>query len=148
MEKAMFEDVFGKMHLSANVKSNLKNAVVSNVKVWFQTKTMEVSLESDNFVDESCLDDFKEDIIESFPGISQVKASICYPMEKLAPEEKIEKYWAKLSEIVYKKSICCSPVFKRAEWYLEDNVLVIEVENNTYKTCLLYTSTLPTTERV
>ncbi len=134
MEKAMFEDVFGKMHLSANVKSNLKNAVVSNVKVWFQTKTMEVSLESDNFVDESCLDDFKEDIIESFPGISQVKASICYPMEKLAPEEKIEKYWAKLSEIVYKKSICCSPVFKRAEWHLEDNTLVIEVENNTYKT--------------
>ena len=35
MENPLFEDVFGRIRLSANVKSNLKNAVVSNVKVWF-----------------------------------------------------------------------------------------------------------------
>lgn len=134
MENPLFEDVFGRIRLSANVKSNLKNAVVSNVKVWFQTKTMDVSLESDRFVDESCLEDLKKDIIESFPGVSDVNASICYPMENLSVEEKIEKYWGKLSEIVKKKSICCSSVFNRAKWHTEGNSLVIEVENNTYRT--------------
>ena len=87
MENPSFEDVFGRIRLSANVKSNLKNAVVSNVKVWFQTKTMDVALESDRFVDESCLEDLKKDIIESFPGVSDVNASICYPMENLSVEE-------------------------------------------------------------
>ncbi len=91
MENALFQDVFGKMHLSANVKSNLKNSIVSNVKVWFQTKTMEIALQSDTFVDESCLEDLEKDIIESFPGVENVDASISYPMENLTPEEKIEK---------------------------------------------------------
>ena len=76
MENALFQDVFGKMHLSANVKSNLKNSIVSNVKVWFQTKTMEIALQSDKFVDESCLEDLEKDIIESFPGVENVDASI------------------------------------------------------------------------
>lgn len=134
MENALFQDVFGKMHLSANVKSNLKNSIVSNVKVWFQTKTMEIALQSDKFVDESCLEDLEKDIIESFPGVENVDASISYPMENLTPEEKIEKYWHKLSELVYKKSICCSPVFKKANWHIKDNSLIIEVANNTYKT--------------
>lgn len=134
MEDVLFQNVFGKIHLSANVKSNLKNAVVSNVKVWFQTKTMEVALQSDKFVDESCLEDLKKDITDSFPGVENVEASISYPMEDLTPKEKIEKYWGKLYELVYKKSICCSPVFRRAKWHIKDNALIIGVENNTYKT--------------
>lgn len=134
MENPLFEEVFGRIRLSANVKTNLKNAVVSNVKVWFQSKTMDIALESDRFVDESCLEDFKQDIIESFPGVSNVNASICYPMGDISPEEKIEKYWCKIKEMVHKKSACCSSVFDRAEKYIKDNELIIEVENNTYRT--------------
>ncbi len=133
MKKALFSDVFGKIRLSANVKSNLKNAVVSNVKVYFQSKSMEASLECDRFVDEECIEDFKKDIAEAFPGITNVNVSVFYPMGNLSDTEKIEKYWCKLSQAVNKKSIFCYAAFKRAEWHIDGGSLVIKVENNTYR---------------
>ena len=134
MDNPLFENVFSGMRLSANVKTNLRNAVVSNVKISLSTKTVDVALKSNKFVDESCLEDFKKDITEAFPGVENVNASICYPMEELSDEEKIEKFWDKLSYEVKKKSICCYPLFKRAKWSIKDNCLIIEVENNTYRT--------------
>ena len=93
MEGNLFENIFGKIHISANVKSNLRNSIVKSVKVWLEKKTIEINLSSDRFIDEECLEDFRQDILESFPGIEKVNANIFYPLENLSIEEKIGKYW-------------------------------------------------------
>ena len=134
MEGNLFENIFGKIHISANVKSNLRNSIVKSVKVWLEKKTLEINLSSDRFIDEECLEDFRQDILESFPGIEKVNANIFYPLENLSIEEKIGKYWEKIKSYVKAKSSCCYPIFSRANWNIQENKLIIEVENNTYKT--------------
>ncbi len=139
MDKQRFEDVFGNISLSANVKSNLKNTTVSDIKIKLGTRSMEVRLSSDDFVDERCLEDLRQDIIDSFPGIEDVKAEICYPMEALSPEEKIESYWDKLVSIVSERNMYIAPLLKNAHRRITNDSLVIELANNTYRTFeLLY----------
>ncbi len=130
MKNAEFNKVFGNIELSANVRTNLKNTVVDFLKVSDENGTVDIHLLSDTFIDESCIGDLEDDIMESVQGIKGVNASISYIMDDSTDEEKIARYWYKLREIVRDKNYVCFALFKNAEWKLEGNTLVIFVDNN------------------
>lgn len=134
MENPLFSEIFSKIKLSSNVISNLKNTSVLGVKVWFEGSVMDVNLESKKFMDEDCLEDLKDDLIQNFEGLQKVNIHLTYLMENMTDEEKINAYMEKIKSLVSKKSACCSAVFDRAQWYLSDDTLVFVVENNTYRT--------------
>ncbi len=128
--KAEFNKVFNKIELSANVRTNLKNTIVDDIKVTMTDRTVNVHLLSDMFIDESCMLDLKEDIIEAIPGIDDVRTSISYVLENCSDEEKIQRYWYKIEEIVKNRNRVCYSSFKNAQWTLDKDILEITVDNN------------------
>lgn len=130
MKNVEFNKAFANIDISANVKTNLKNAFVNEIKVITEDNTMEICLASDHIIDESCISDFEEDIIDAFPAIEAVRTNISYDMENSTDEEKISLYWSKLSDIVKDTNLICYSIFKNASWKLDNDRLEIYVDNN------------------
>ncbi len=129
MKNVEFNKAFEKISLSANVKTNLKNTFVNDIKVHTENKSMEVFLSSEQLIDESCIPDLEDDIIENFPSIDNVKAHISYIMDS-DDNEKIALYWDKLGDIVKNVNRICYFSFKNADWKLNNDILEIYVDNN------------------
>ena len=122
-----FEDVFSKLKLSANVISVLKKTNVNNVKMSKHTKVMDIGLVCNNILNESCIGDFKEDIKFNFPFISDVNINIFYDVES-SFEEKIDKYWVNILNVVKSKSPICYNILKKAKVDIEENTVIINVD--------------------
>ncbi len=129
MKNIEFNKAFENVSLSANVRTNLKNTFVNDIRVCKENRSMELFLASEQIIDESCIPDLEEDIIDNFPAIKSVKANIIYVMDS-DDNEKIALYWDKLCKIVKDTNMVCYYSFKTADWKLRDDRLEIYVENN------------------
>lgn len=127
MEDKKFSNVFSKIKLSANVKTVLRNTIVSNIKINKNELLAEIFLQSDKIINESCLKDFEEDILDNFKFLKEVKIYLEYILEDLTLQQKIEKIWSNIILIVKEKSPICFPIFKDATFEIEENILNISL---------------------
>lgn len=127
MENKLFYYVFSKLKLSANVKTVLKNTLVSNVKIDLKKGYVGVFLESDKIFKEDCLEDFKEDLLENLKGIENAEVNLKYNLDNLTNKEKIEKIWSNILDMIKKHSPICFAVFKDANFRLEKNLININL---------------------
>lgn len=127
MEDKKFSSVFSKIKLSANVKTVLRNTIVSNIKINKNELLAEIFLQSDKIINESCLKDFEEDIFDNFKFLKEVKIYLEYILEDLTLQQKIEKIWSNIIFIVKEKSPICFPIFKDATFEIEENILNISL---------------------
>ncbi len=130
MEKVAFEDVFRNIKMSANVKSILKNTYIENISIKASTRTMHLSIVSDNFFDEDCLDDFKSDICENFEVVNDVEFHINYPMENLSDETKIKEYLPRIVNIVRERNHLAASILENSEFEIKDSSVIFWLEHN------------------
>lgn len=130
MGKLAFTDVFKNINISANVRSILKNAYVGDVSFKVNTGTMSLSILSDTFFDESCLEDLKADIFESFPSIENVDIFVNYPMVNLSDEEKIGAYLPKITEEIRKRNSLAAKLIDESDWKIDDSNIIFNVDHN------------------
>ena len=130
MEKIAFEDVFKKMKISANVKSILKNTYISDMSFKVNTGTMTLSILSDDFFDEACLDDLKSDIKENIEAINNVDISVIYPMENISDEEKIGAYLPRIIEQIAENDIVSANLLSEAKWEIDDTNIIFWIDHN------------------
>ncbi|MDE6182186.1 MAG: PHP domain-containing protein, partial [Eubacteriales bacterium] len=125
MEDKIFSVVFAKLKLSATVKTILRNTYVSSIKVNSQKSFISISLISNKILNETCFEDFEEDIRENFKGIENVKIALKYNLDNISNEEKIEKIWGNILTMIKNTSPICFPIIKEATFKLENNTLNI-----------------------
>ena len=121
MEEKAFSNVFAKFKLSANVKTVLRNTFVSFIKVLPESSFIDICLISNNILNESCLEDFKEDIKENFNGLKNVNVNLKYEIDNLTDEEKIEKIWDNILKNLKNISPICFATLKNANFEMENN---------------------------
>lgn len=129
MSSGHFLDVFQKVNLSANVKSILKSAEVDNIKLSRKNKKMYIYMHHSNIINESCIYDFKNDILNNFPSISDVDINFYYNIKE-DDESKIDKYWKNILNFVKSKSPVCYCIMKDSKWKIENNNIIIDVNCN------------------
>ncbi|WP_250278627.1 PolC-type DNA polymerase III [[Clostridium] colinum] len=127
MEDKKFSNVFSKIKLSANVKTVLKNTIVSNIKINSSRALAEIFLQSDKVVNENCLKDFEEDIFENFKFLKEVNIYLKYNLDDLTLQQKVEKIWDNIVKVIKVKSPICFPIFKEATFNIEENILNINL---------------------
>ena len=127
MAECLFEKVFDGLKLSANVKTVLKNTLVDNLSISTKGRKMIVDLSSDNFIDENCIVDFREDLADAFPDLNTIDINLKYPMPDKTPYEKLEYYWPKIVDAVDVASSCCGAYLNNSKWKLEDDSIVVDV---------------------
>ncbi len=130
MTDKSFYNVFSKIKLSANVKTILKNTTVYNIKISKNTATAEIFLESDKVVNESCLNDLKQDMFDNFNFLKDVKIYLKYILKDLTPKEQIEKIWDNLTKVINEKSPICFSIFKDSTFEIIENTLNINLYKN------------------
>lgn len=128
MEDKIFSVVFAKLKLSATVKTILRNTYVSSIKVNSAESLISISLISKNILNESCLEDFEEDIKENFKGIENVKIILKYDLDEASSDKKIEKIWGNILMTIRNISPICFPIIKDATFKTENNELNIYLE--------------------
>lgn len=129
MQKKKFSDVFGKIKLSANVKSMLANSNVYNISVNKNDKKMNIFIYHNKIINEKCLLDFEEDIKNTFPYLKKVNIDFRYKIEDDL-KNKIEKYWDNIVNIIKDISPICFYAIKEALWKFEDGVLKIKLNSS------------------
>ena len=87
----------------------------------------EIFLKSDKIINESCLKDFEEDIFDNFKFLKEVKIYLEYILEELTLQEKIEKIWVNIINVIKEKSPICYPIFKDSTFIIEDNILNVSL---------------------
>jgi len=122
-----FEDVFSKLKLSPNVSSILNKTKVDKVKMSKKTKAMYIALVCDNVLNENCFSDFEHDIKNNFPFVSSVDINIFYDVNNTF-NEKIEKYWVNILNIVKDESPLCYNIIQNAKWRTEENTIFVNVD--------------------
>ncbi|MGN1319463.1 MAG: exonuclease domain-containing protein, partial [Lachnospirales bacterium] len=130
MKKVSFDDVFRNLKMSANVKSILKNTYISDMSFNVNTRTMSLQILSDEFFDESCLDDFKSDICDNFELIDNVNILVNYPMENISDEEKIAAYLPKIIEIVSRTDTISANILSNSDWEVYDSNIIFYLDHN------------------
>lgn len=127
MEDKLFSFVFSKLKLSYNVKNALKNTYVSSIKVNSHKSFINIHLISNQILNESCLEDFEDDIKQNFNGIENVNIYLKYEINEINNQEKIEKMWANIIVMVKNISPMCFSVFKDSTFIIEDKSLIIQL---------------------
>lgn len=130
MSGVVFEDVFKNIKISANVKSILKNTYISDISFKVNTGTMALSITSDDFFDESCLEDFKCDLCDNFEYIENVDISINYNMNGLSDGQKISAYMPRLIKQIDKRDTLAAKILSEAEWEIKDDIVVFNIDHN------------------
>ena len=141
-----FAKVFEKINLSANVVSNLKNTDVSKLIVSLKQKEINVGLVSCEFVDESCLNDFNDDLKAAFPGVEAVNTYISYDISG-NDEEKIALYYDTILANIKNISEFCYAIMQGCKFEFKDGKLSFFLSGNTsysfyYKKIDIYIQTL------
>lgn len=130
MNSKNFLDVFSKIKLSSNVKTILKSAEVDEIKLYKQSNKINIFLHNNQIINESCILDFKNDIKNNFPFVSDVEISLIYNLENEDQQTKIKSYWDNILNIIRSKSPICYNIIKESKWEIEKNNLVISVKHN------------------
>ncbi len=128
MGRKVFSEVFGRIDLSANVKSVLGNTEVSNISVNRNDKRMKIFLCHNKIINERCLIDFENDIKNSFPYLKNVDINLSYIIESDL-KGKIEKYWDNIVNAIEALSPVCFSVISESLWELKENNLIINLNN-------------------
>ena len=118
------------MQLSANVKTNLKNADVESIIFIKNTNTFAVELSSPSIIDEECIEHFKNDIKDNFGFVDSVELKIKYAMSNMQPEDRIAMYWDNLLKSIEHRSTYAYMALLDSERYIEKNKYVIKLKNN------------------
>ena len=118
------------MHLSANVKTNLKNAAVESIMFIKNTNTFAVELSSPNIIDEECIEHFKADIKDNFEFVNSVELRVKYAMDNMPAEKRIELYWNNLLKSIQSRSVYAYMALLNSERYIENGTCVIKLKSN------------------
>ena len=128
MNRAKFQEVFSKLNISANVRTNLKNSLVDGVKISLKNKSFNVDITSTDMIDEECLEDFKEDIILSYPGLEEVCVNIKYDFGDITDSEKIDIFKTKIYSELKRKSNSVYHMLHDSETDVKDNTIIFRIK--------------------
>ena len=127
MTPKAFEQVFGDIRLSANVRTNLRDARVSNIMYFKNTNTFSVDISAANIVEEECIEHFKHDLRESFPFVTDIILNIKYDMGERTPQQRIDMYWDNLLKSIKKQSFYAYLALKDSGRSLDEESYRIEL---------------------
>ena len=122
--------MFGDIRLSANVRTNLRDARVSNIMYFKNTNTFSVDISAANIVEEECIEHFKHDLRESFPFVTDIILNIKYDMGERTPQQRIDMYWDNLLKSIKKQSFYAYLALKDSGRSLDEESYRIELKNN------------------
>ena len=131
MVAKQFDLVFQKLSLSRRVRDCLGNAQVYELKIHRKEKKIDIKIQSDHILDESCLQEFQSDLLRQLPGMQQAAVELRYsfPVGK-EYRSVIEKCWENVVYEIKMESPICNGIMKDAQWELEENCLTIKVKNH------------------
>ncbi|MBQ9518580.1 MAG: hypothetical protein IJR59_01640 [Firmicutes bacterium] len=125
-----FEEVFGGIDLSSNVRTNLRESYVSNIMFIKNTNTFTVDINAPKIVDEDCIEHFKADIRDNFPFAEKIELNIKYDIGDCQPEARIEMYWDNLLKSIRRRSQYAYMALNDSRRSLCDEKYIIELKNN------------------
>ena len=130
MENNEFLNVFKNIKLSENVKTNLKNSIVTSIKINEVLKSIKICLLNNEIIDEDCFIDFKNNIIDVFPYIQNVDVILKYNLTCIDLSNIINGFKENILKEIKRISNICFNIIKDSSWSVSQNSLTIEVFNN------------------
>ncbi|WP_313527381.1 PolC-type DNA polymerase III [Anaerotignum sp.] len=125
-----FDSVFQKISLSMGVKEAFSKTEVKNLKIYKKERIVAVDIVSPKLIPFQETEQLKKELIQTLPGIKEVRLALEYALGDLDENNFLSGYWDNVKAFVSQRSKICSGVMSDANWKYKEGKLLIYVKNN------------------